>query len=286
MKSAIDREVQAMKIRPTDGPLGAYVLDVTLSELPIGGEGGGSDRCAIREALWQHHVLVFPEQNLTETDQVEFSRILCDPVAHPTNHTNVGTLPEISLISNAEEDGKAAGALGNDEVHYHSDLAFRPVPGSVSVLYAVEAPGQSGFTSWASGVVAWEALDGDSRARFSGCKVKYSHLREEYRAGEQVSHPLHVAHPESGAQSFYFSAGHADAIGGEIAVQSEMLSRKLRAYTTHKCFVWTHHSWRPRDLAAWDNRTTQHRRSSIDPSRRRFMRRTQGVGTPGHPVVA
>ena len=166
-----------------------------------------------------------------------------------------------------------------------SDLAFRPVPGSVSILYDVEAPGQSGFTSWASGVVAWEALDGDSRARFSGRKVKYSHSLEDYRAGEQVIHPLHVAHPESGVQSFYFSAEHAHPIVGESAVQSEVIIRKLWEYTTQKRFVWTH-SWRPGDLVAWDNRTTQHRRSSVDPSRRRFMRRTQGVGIPRHPVVA
>lgn len=263
-----------LQIRPTGGALGAFVEGVDLSK-PL----DERDRLYIQGGFWEHSVLVFPNQTLTEADQVAFSRVLCDPVAHPTNTTNVGELPEICIISNVEENGKAIGALGNNEVNFHADLAFCPEPGSVSILYAVEAPNDSGFTSWASGIAAYNALDAESRERLKPLSVVYTHSRTDYRSEVPVIHPLVCSHPESGRQTIYFSANHADRIVGEDAGESDLLIEKLKAYTTEERFVWTH-QWHPGDLVVWDNRSTQHRRSPVDNTKRRLMRRTQAVGLP------
>ena len=57
-------------------------------------------------------------------------------------------------------------------------------PGTVSALYAVEVPAQGGQTQWCNCCVAYEALDGDTRARLAGlnlfCEDRdgYAHARE------------------------------------------------------------------------------------------------------------
>jgi taurine dioxygenase len=269
-----------LKVTPTGSALGAFVegvdLSCSLTEM---------DRLLIQGAFWEHSVLVFQGQKLTEAEQVAFSRVLCDPVAHPTNETNVGELPEICIIANVEEEGKAVGALGNNEVTFHSDLGFRPEPGSVSVLYAVEAPSDSGMTSWSAGIAAYNALDAQSRERLLATRIHYSQAKPDYRSETPVIHPVVCSHPESGRKSIYFSSNHAASVVGESDEESRSLIERLKTYTTEDRFVWTHR-WTPGDLVVWDNRTTQHRRSQVDPTARRLMRRTQAVGFPsGDPTT-
>jgi taurine dioxygenase len=272
--------MSGLKITPTGEALGAYVEGVDLSE-PL----TETDRLFIQGAFWEHSVLVFRGQDLTESEQVTFSRNFCDPVAHPTNVINVGSLPEICIIANVEEDGKAVGALGNNEVFFHSDLAFRPKPGSVSVLYAVEAPSDSGHTSWTSGISAYDALDVESRERLERVEIDYSHAKVKYRSETPAIHPLICSHPESGRKTMYFSSNHAKRVMNEDENGSNSLVERLRAYTIEDRFVWTH-QWQPGDLVMWDNRTTQHRRSQVDETKRRLMRRTQAVGFPsGDPTT-
>ncbi|HAA77654.1 TPA: taurine catabolism dioxygenase TauD [Candidatus Latescibacteria bacterium] len=263
-----------LTVNPTGAALGAFVDGVDLSE-PL----SETDRLYVQGAFWEHSVLVFRHQELTEAQQVVFSRYLCDPVAHPTNVTNVGELPEICIIANVEEDGKAVGALGNSEVTFHADLAFYPAPGTVSVLYAVEAPNNSGHTSWSSGIAAYDSLDAQSKDRLEDVRIVYSHRRSDYRSADPVIHPLVCTHPESGRKTLYFSSNHAASVVDEDEAESESLIDRLRSYTAEERFTWTHH-WRPGDLVVWDNRSTQHRRSHVDESKRRYMRRTQAVGTP------
>ncbi len=263
-----------LQIKPTGAALGAHVDGVDLSE-PL----SEMDTLYIQGAFWEHSVLIFRGQELTEAQQVSFSRELCDPVAHPTNKRNVGQLPEICVIANVEEDGQQAGALGNDEVGFHADLAFLPRPGSVSTLYAVEAPSNSGLTSWASGIAAHDALEADALGRLEPIKVTYTHARTDYRSDVPVIHPLVCSHPESGRRTIYFSANHAAGVAGVDKAEGAALIDRLKAYTTEDRFVWTH-AWEPGDLVFWDNRSTQHHRSPVEKTTRRLMRRTQAVGFP------
>jgi taurine dioxygenase len=272
--------MSGLTIMPTGAALGAFIENIDLSK-PL----SETDRLYAQGAFWEHSVLVFREQQMTEVEQVAFSRNFCDPVAHPMNVTNVGTIPEICIVANVEEDGKTVGALGNNEVFFHSDLAFRPEPGSVSVLYAVDAPCDSGHTSWASGISAYHALDVASRERLETVEIDYSHSIANYRSVTPAIHPLICSHPESGRKTMYFSSNHASRVVNEDEIESSSLVERLKSYTTEDRFVWTHR-WQPGDLVMWDNRTTQHRRSPVDETERRLMRRTQAVGFPsGDPAT-
>ena len=274
------KSMSDLLIEPTGAALGAYVSGVDVSQCV-----SETNRLYLQGAFWEHSVLVFRDQELNEEQQVTFSRVFCDPVPHPTNVKNVGKLPEICVISNVEEDGQPIGALGNSEVSFHSDLAFCVEAGTVSVLYAVEAPSDSGQTFWASGIASYDALDAQSRERLESVSIVYGHAKASYRSDTPVSHPAVITHPESGRKSRYFSSNHAARVVDENDEESESLIARLRSYTTEDRFVWMH-GWQPGDLVIWDNRTTQHRRTTVEETKRRLMRRTQAVGFPeGDPAI-
>ncbi|HAD86049.1 MAG TPA: taurine dioxygenase, partial [Rhodospirillaceae bacterium] len=63
-------DTQTMSVTPLDAPAGARVTGVDLSQ-PLSHENGEG----ILDALAEHGVLVFPDQNLTPAQQVEFSRL-------------------------------------------------------------------------------------------------------------------------------------------------------------------------------------------------------------------
>lgn len=195
---------------------------------------------------------------------------------HPLNQSHVGSLPEITLISNVKKDGRIIGALGHSEVHFHADLTFRHEVGSVSTLYSVETPVVGGETSWSSGYAAYDGLAEEDKERFEDIKIVYTHALESYRTEPPAAHPLVRVHPESGRKTLYFSASHVDSVADLPEDESREIIDQLVAHTADKRFVWTH-AWWPGDLIVWDNRCAQHRRNEFDPKARRIMRRTQAV---------
>ncbi|MGY8823540.1 MAG: TauD/TfdA dioxygenase family protein [Candidatus Latescibacterota bacterium] len=259
-----------VKTIPTGAEISAIDLSQALDALQT---------AQIRAAYHEHGVLLFRRQQLSEEQQLRFSRVFGQPVRHPTSTLVPGPVPEITVISNVEESGQAVGALGNSEVHFHADLIFLHTPGTFSVLYAVEVPAQGGDTSWADGCSAYDALDDKTKERIADLRVVYSHSRPEYNPNQPASHPLVSTHPETGRKSLYFSPNHAQYIEGIDTAESDDLLTFINDHYTAPRFVWTH-TWQKGDLVVWDNRRCLHRREPFDKSQRRLMKRTQGIGKP------
>ena len=258
-----------MTITPTKAVLGATISDIDLSETL-----SNETVTQLQTAFHEHSVLIFHNQILTEDDQVRFTRYFCDPVQHPTNTTNRGSRPEITIISNTKE-----GALGNAEVNFHADLIFLPTPCTVSALYCLETPDHGGNTYWTGNIAAYEALDTDMQNRLEGLEIAYIHSRPEYNPPKPPRHPLVTTHPESKRKSLYFSPNHAKWIEGLPDPESQELITYLSAHLTSDQFTLSHH-WHPGDLVIWDNRCTMHRRDSFDNAHTRIMKRTQATGMP------
>src|SRR5262249_55182473 len=68
--------------------------------------------------------------------------------------------PEISVISNIIEDGKAIGGLGDGEAFWHTDSSFVDVPPAASLLRSLEVPPPSagGATSFLNCYTAYDTL--------------------------------------------------------------------------------------------------------------------------------
>jgi taurine dioxygenase len=269
------RRMSQLQIMPTSGALGAEVCGVDLRHAL-----DTATVVQLQTAFHDHCLLLFRRQQLTKADQVRFSAYFGEPVPHPTNTRDRDPeFPEITIISNIEENGKAVGALGNDEIHFHADLVFLPTPGSVSLLYCVETPAQGGDTLWSNGYAGYAALDVAQQERVAGLKAVYVHSNPAYNPPTPPEHPLVCTHPETGRKTLFFSPNAAKTIVGMSAEESQHLLDELYTHATQERFLWRHH-WQPGDLILWDNRCTMHRREAFDNRERRLMYRTQLLGAP------
>ncbi len=262
-----------IEIVPTEAALGADVAGVDLRK-PLTAETVAQ----IRNAFHTHAVLRFRGQQLSKAEQVAFSRYFGEPVPHPTNTRDRDPeQPEITIISNIEEKGKAVGALGNAELTFHADLVFLHTPGSISLLYCVETPSHGGDTYWSSGYAAYEALDEATKPQIANLGVVYVHNNPAYNPPTPPIHPLVCTHPETGRKTLFLSPNAAQRITGLPDDAGRALLDQLYHHATEERFVWGHH-WQPGDLIMWDNRCTLHRRDGFPQDQRRLMWRTQMLG--------
>jgi taurine dioxygenase len=261
-----------MKIIPTGGALGAEVKGLDLRE-PLSNEIVSR----LRAAFLKHHVLLFRNQWISEADHLRFSRYFGNPSPHVREQLD-RPIEEIFVISNVEENGKPIGALGNDEIRFHSDLSYMQEPGTISILCAVEVTETGGDTMWVNCYAAYESLDEGLKKRVEGLTAIHRHPREQQNPPIPASHPVVRMHSETGRRALYVSPHFTRYIQGVSEEESRELLDRLIAHATQPRFVWKHH-WRAGDLMMWDNRCTMHRREAFDNSERRVMKRTQVFGS-------
>jgi taurine dioxygenase len=130
-----------IEIVPFEAGLGAEIRGVDIRE-PLSAD----DRDAIRGAWLEHLVLRFRDQPMTDAQHMAFTRqfgeLEFNPAALIARQYGVETQtagrrreipPEISVISNIVEDGKAIGGLGDGEAFWHTDSSFVDVPPAASL---------------------------------------------------------------------------------------------------------------------------------------------------------
>lgn len=256
------------QVLPTGGALGAEIRGVDLAQ-PLSPETVQQ----IHFALLDHYVLFFRRQNISEEDQVRFTSYFGTAVEHVREQPD-RSIKEIFLISNIEINGKPIGALGNEELTFHSDLSYLPQPGRISMLYAVELPRVGGETQWCNCHAAYEALDGAMKARLRQLRAVHRHPIDRQNHPEIVTQPLIRTHPETGQKALFISPQFARAIVGLDPGESNELLTLLFAHMMQPQFVWTH-DWQLGDLVMWDNRPTMHRRAPFPATERRLLKRTQ-----------
>ncbi len=260
--------VGGMTIVPTGAALGAEVRGLDLSR-PLPEETAA----AVRRALLDRCVIFFRGQDLRDEDQVRFTNCFGKAEVH-VRDMPARPVQEILLVSNIRENGKAIGALGHEEVGFHSDLAYMPKPGTISVLHAVEVPENGGETRWGSGYAAYDALDARTRERLNGLRATHRHPDAPLNPPETVDHPIVCTHPETGRKTLYVTPLFTRSVVGLGDGESRDLIAFLTRHVARPEFVWTHR-WRVGDLVMWDNRATMHGRGRFPPDQRRLMKRTQ-----------
>lgn len=264
-------EVQNIQVVPSGGPLAAEIRGLDLRH-PLSAAAAE----VVRQALWDHCVIYLRGQQISEDDQVRFTRIFGTPVEHVRKQRE-RQVKEIFIISNVQENGEMIGALGNDEISFHSDLAYMRQPGTMSLLYAVEVPSSGGNTQWANCYLAYETLDEATKQRLAGLRATHRHYIEEQNPTQHIDHPIVRTHSITGRKSLFVSPHFTKSILGLSEPESRDLLDKLFEHVVQPRFVWTHR-WQVGDLLVWDNRPTMHRRESFPADQRRIMKRTQIFG--------
>lgn len=245
----------------------------------------------ISEGLTRYGVLVFPDQPLTNEQQVAFSKRF-GPLETAPNYAGAALrLPnEFTDISNLDHEGRILDPddrlnqynAGNQL--WHTDSSFKAVRAKCSLLSAREIPSEGGDTQYADMRAAYEALPAERKASLDGLVAEHSiaHSRSKIGFGgfnsdisttlPPVPQRLVDYCPESGRRSLYL-ASHASHVVGMPVEEGRALLEELIAFATQEQFVYTHR-WSVGDLVVWDNRVTMHRGRTYDPTHRRVLHRT------------
>jgi alpha-ketoglutarate-dependent 2,4-dichlorophenoxyacetate dioxygenase len=256
------------------------------------------DVAAIEAGMDRYAVLVFHDQNITDEQQIGFSRNFGEiensaggNVTRPDQKRLSPLMNDVSNLGHdnrplARDDRRRLFNLGNQL--WHSDSSFRAVPAKYSLLSGRIIVEKGGNTEFADMRAAYDALDGETKAAvedlicehsliFSRGSLGFAELSPEERAMfRPVRQRLVRTHPVTGRKSLYLSS-HAGTIAGWPVPEARAFLRDLTEHATQPRFVYSH-KWRQYDLVIWDNRQTMHRVRRFDDTQIRDMRRTTVAG--------
>jgi len=250
----------------------------------------------VRGAFHHYAVLVFPEQRISDDQQIAFSeRFGPLEVSIRKDRPRRIANPRVSDISNVDErdrvfdpdDERAIYNAGNRL--WHSDSSFKRVPAMASLLSGREVPPEGGETEYADLRAAWDALPADRKRGLDELVAEHSFVYsrgligyDQFTDAERAEVPpvpqaVVRTHPATGRKSLYVGS-HASHVIGRPVEESRALLRELLDFATQPQFVYRH-AWRQHDLVMWDNRCVLHRGRPWDERRyRRVMHRTTVAG--------
>ena len=277
----------AIDLAPLHPTLGAEVRGVDLTR-PVMPEVFAE----IDAAFNRYGILVFPEQPVTDEQQLEFSRLFGQLEVNPNYAgAKMRLRPDVADISNLDAEGRVLARddrrnlfnIGNQL--WHTDSSFKHTPAKCSLLSARELPSSGpmggGETEFADLRAAWDALPDARKRKLQGLVVEHSIFRSRSQLGfadfndeifkklPPVPQALVRHHRYSGRTSLYL-ASHV--IGWPVE-EGRALIEELIAFATEPQFVYQHR-WTVGDLVMWDNRCTMHRGRPYDDTQRRVLHRT------------
>jgi alpha-ketoglutarate-dependent 2,4-dichlorophenoxyacetate dioxygenase len=261
------------------------------------------DVAAIERGMDQYAVLNFPDQPLTDAQQVDFTAnfgeleiTLAGQMAKPEDRRfQQLELGDISNFNGADttrlrarDDKRRMYALANRL--WHSDASFRAVGAGYTLLHARIVPSRGADTQFADMRAAYDALSPADKAEAEALVCEHSIVfsREQigfgdYNPGHEehlkpVPHRLVITHPKTGRKSLYLSS-HIGGIVGWPVPEARAFIRDLTEHATQRRFVYSH-KWKVGDMVMWDNRMVMHRATRFrDLEEVRDLRRTSLKGT-------
>ena len=253
--------------------LGARVEGLSLAE-PLSSETAA----ALRAAVLEHLVLVFPDQSVGAEEQHRFASLFGRPEPHPVARFmgREETIVEIDNNLIAPPDPEAPPHLDHLATHgaWHTDYTFHHEIPTFATLRAEVVPPVGGDTLWVSAIAAWEGLSEQMQGWLEGMRALHWHgphfagnfglesmgseaVARFERAFPPVEHPVVIRHPETGRRALFVNPSYTVRLVGLEAGESEALLDFLFRHVTRSGFQLRHH-WHPRDLVLWDERSTLH----------------------------
>jgi alpha-ketoglutarate-dependent 2,4-dichlorophenoxyacetate dioxygenase len=257
-----------------------------IGDIDLAADISPDDEAAIKEAFATYAVLVFPNQQLSPQQHLDFASRF-GPLETTIRVFRTEQTPrireEFADVSNLDPENQPwvkdsrqrLFQMGNRL--WHTDSSFKRLPARASLLYARSIPPVGGRTEFADCRAAYEALTDDIKCRLTAMIAEHSIFtsrarlgfvdfsEEERRELPPVPQALVRTLPDSGRKTLYL-ASHAGRILGMPPAAGRALIDALIAHATAAQFVYTHR-WRVDDLVMWDNRCTMHRGTPFDDLR-------------------
>jgi taurine dioxygenase len=250
---------QRIAVQPVTPAIGAIIEGVELAR-HLDDQGVVRE---IHQALLEHLVIFFRDQQLTLEQHKAFGRLFGELHLHPAAPSPPGH-PEVLVI---HADADSTFANGNDG--FHSDVSCDAEPPMGSILHMQQLPPSGGDTLWANMYAAYEALSEPLRHLLDGLTAV--HASEHFYRGRYAEqgvndagktyprneHPMVRTHPETGRKALFVNPVFTTRIVELAEEESDALLRFLYAHLARPEFQ-CRFRWEPYSLAFWDNRCTTH----------------------------
>jgi alpha-ketoglutarate-dependent taurine dioxygenase len=265
---------------------GAVVTGVKLRKLT------DADFADIKAAFLEYGFLVFPDQFLSDDENIEFGK-------------RFGEL-EFGALAMANQDKQEDGSYGEvfsletqrmrtnvGNEAWHTDSTYWPISSKCAMLSAVIVPDKDGETELADMRAGYAALDQETRDRIEHLSAYHSTQFSQANDvgdfpptkqgtiyhGEAYLRPLVKTHPETGVKNL-FVGRHAFGIPGLRREESrDLLKRLVEFVVADPARVYTH-KWQAGDTLIWDNRALLHRARPYDYAEPRVLIGTRVAGDP------
>ena len=252
----------------------------------------------IRSAFDEFAILIFPNQPLSDEQQIAFSTRF-GPLESSTG-PNPGRGSHFARQSNI--DIKTGDQIPPDDrrmfyqkanMLWHADSTFKKTPSLCSMLSAREVPAEGGATEFASTRAAYESLPASTKAEIEDVIVEHSFVHSRRIVGFEFTpeeaayfpgarHRLVTVSPNNMRKGLMIGV-HAVRILGWTEDKSRALLDDLLARATRPENSFRH-EWGEGDVVIWDNHNALHRATPYDAAKyRRLMQRTTistGVESP------
>ena len=278
-----------LTITPSGQACGARVTGVDLTQ-PL----APATVAEIRAAWLDHHVLAFPDQEMSDDDLERFTASFGgfgdDPFIKPIP----GRAHVIAVKRRADETAPLFAE------NWHSDWSFQAQPPAGTCLFGITIPPVGGNTEFSNQHAALDAMPDGLRRRIEGRDAIHS-ARGGYapsgmygardagrsmdiRSGEEAMatqrHPFIRAHPETDREGLFGCAGYIIGVEGMDDAEAQPLLHELLQWQGREEFRYNH-VWEPDMLLMWDNRSVLHRATGGYDGHDRLLHRTTIAGWDG-----
>ncbi len=241
----------------------------------------GEHASEIRELLEQRGVLVFPQVNFTDEEQVAFTKTL--GTFAPENDGQEIYKVTLDTKANARAD-YLKGSL-----YWHIDGTMNKVPILASILSAKALAPEGGDTDFCNTYAAYDDLSDEQKDEYAKLTVMHSAwnsllyydpepdprvLKGMMAIGDNEL-PLIWNH-QSGRKSLVIGCTAHHVVDMDYRDSTRLLV-DLRQWATQPDFTYRH-KWTVGDMVIWDNTGTMHRATPYDPASGRMMHRTKLQG--------
>jgi alpha-ketoglutarate-dependent taurine dioxygenase len=270
------------QLRPLGETLGTEALGIDLSK-PL--DEAISDW--VVRAFAEHPVLVFRDQDLGAGELAAFGRRFGTPRMHALIKYRHVDYPEVSWLTNVEENGKVDWYGVKRATDWHTDSTYEDDLPLLAILHAKEVPSEKGGTMFADMRAAYEALPEARKQQLEGLTAL--HGRSSGPAGErlygdekgvtekvyqEMRWPAVTRHPVTGRPILFVNPMQTHGFAGMARDEAWNLIEELAEHATQDRFVY-YHRWRVGDVLMWDERATMHRGAGdYRPEEHRVMLRT------------
>src|SRR5262249_49425351 len=150
------------QLRPLGELLGTEALGIDLSR-PL----DEATFAWIGRVFAEHPVLAFRDQNLGAAELAAFGRWFGSPRMHALVKYRHAEYPEVSWLTNVEDDGKVDWYGVKRATDWHTDSTYEADPPILAILHAKEIPSSKGGTMFADMRAAYDALPKTMKDRLS-----------------------------------------------------------------------------------------------------------------------